>query len=131
MADCEETLRELQTFLDGELPREELEHVRHHIDGCMDCLQVYDFYAELRTVIRARTDGKFPTSPVDGIPIADLGGAPGSSGNIVHGNAINGTTYSYAAFAIDSAENPADRATVTATPSGVTPPAPPLNLSVN
>ncbi len=54
MADCEETLRELETFLDGELSHEDLSHVRRHLEGCMDCLQVFDFHVELRTVIRAK-----------------------------------------------------------------------------
>ena len=54
MADCEETLRELEAFLDGELPVEELGHVRGHIEDCLDCLQAYDFYAELKMVIKEK-----------------------------------------------------------------------------
>jgi anti-sigma factor (TIGR02949 family) len=54
MADCEETLRELEAFLDGELPLEELGDVRGHIEGCLDCLQAYDFYAELKVVIKQK-----------------------------------------------------------------------------
>ena len=54
MADCEETLRELQAFLDGEMTPEELEHVRLHIDDCLDCLHVFDFHEELRMVIRTK-----------------------------------------------------------------------------
>lgn len=51
MADCNETLRELYRFLDGELPVELHDGITHHLDGCTDCLQVYDFQAELRIVI--------------------------------------------------------------------------------
>jgi len=51
MADCNETLRELYRFLDGELPSEVQSTITHHLDGCLDCLQVYDFQAELRIVI--------------------------------------------------------------------------------
>jgi mycothiol system anti-sigma-R factor len=51
MADCNETLRELYAYLDGELPPVEQAHVQHHLDECMDCLQAFDFHAELRTVI--------------------------------------------------------------------------------
>ncbi len=54
MADCEETLRELEMFLDGEMSPDELAHIRGHIEGCMDCLQVFDFHAELRQVIAAK-----------------------------------------------------------------------------
>lgn len=63
MADCNETLRDLQTYLDGELPDRARAHVQEHLDGCLDCLQAFDFHAELRGVIRAKcaTDELPPT----------------------------------------------------------------------
>lgn len=51
MADCNETLRELETFLDGELSDEAQEHIRSHLVGCLDCLQAFDFHAEFRQVV--------------------------------------------------------------------------------
>jgi len=54
MPDCEETLRELEMFLDGEMSAEELAHVRVHLQDCLDCLHVFDFHVELREVIRAK-----------------------------------------------------------------------------
>jgi mycothiol system anti-sigma-R factor len=51
MADCEETLRELYTYLDGELPTDSEHTVAAHLEGCLDCLQAFDFHAELRAVI--------------------------------------------------------------------------------
>jgi mycothiol system anti-sigma-R factor len=54
MADCEETLRELERFLDGELPTDEKHQVHHHLDGCLDCLQAFEFHYELKAVIRAK-----------------------------------------------------------------------------
>jgi anti-sigma factor (TIGR02949 family) len=54
MADCNETLRELEAFLDGELPVDTRESVHEHIEGCMDCLQAFDFHAELRMVVREK-----------------------------------------------------------------------------
>ena len=54
MADCEETLRELELYLDGELSTHDLAHIRSHLEGCMDCLQVFDFHAELRQVIATK-----------------------------------------------------------------------------
>jgi mycothiol system anti-sigma-R factor len=54
MADCNDTLRALQTFLDGELSDDTQEHIQQHLDGCLDCLQAFDFHAELRTVIAAK-----------------------------------------------------------------------------
>jgi mycothiol system anti-sigma-R factor len=50
-ADCTETLRELDLFLDGELEPKQYEAIRHHLDGCMDCLGAFDFHAELKIVI--------------------------------------------------------------------------------
>jgi anti-sigma factor (TIGR02949 family) len=54
MSDCNETIRELDAYLDGELPDDVREHIHVHLDGCMDCLQAYDFHAELKQVIRRK-----------------------------------------------------------------------------
>jgi mycothiol system anti-sigma-R factor len=51
MADCKDTLRELEAFLDHELSDGALVAIRAHLDGCLDCLQAFDFHAELKTVI--------------------------------------------------------------------------------
>jgi mycothiol system anti-sigma-R factor len=49
--DCTQTLRELDVFLDGELSGEQQSAIRHHLDGCMDCLGAFDFHAELKAVV--------------------------------------------------------------------------------
>ena len=54
MPDCEKTLRELQLFLDGELPPDEYRHVLGHLDECLDCYHAFDFHAELKQVIAAK-----------------------------------------------------------------------------
>ena len=54
MADCNETLRELHAFLDGELSEEAHAHIHVHLDGCTDCLQAFDFHAELKMAIRRK-----------------------------------------------------------------------------
>jgi mycothiol system anti-sigma-R factor len=54
MADCNETIRELERFLDDELTHETRLAIRAHLDGCMDCLQAFDFHAELKQVIAAK-----------------------------------------------------------------------------
>jgi mycothiol system anti-sigma-R factor len=51
MADCNETLRELEAFLDRELSDETHDAIRSHLNGCLDCLQAFDFHAELKMVI--------------------------------------------------------------------------------
>jgi mycothiol system anti-sigma-R factor len=58
MADCNETLRDLETFLDDELTDESREAIRSHLGGCPDCLEAFDFHAELRVVIaeKCRSD---------------------------------------------------------------------------
>ena len=54
MADCNETIRELDAFLDDELSDEARGYIRGHLDGCMDCLQAFDFQAELKAAIRRK-----------------------------------------------------------------------------
>lgn len=54
MADCNDTLRELEVFLDGELTDEVRTSIQAHLGGCTDCLQAFDFHAELRMVISAK-----------------------------------------------------------------------------
>ena len=50
-ADCAQTLRELDVFLDGELSDHQHAAIRHHLEGCMDCLGAFDFHAELKIVV--------------------------------------------------------------------------------
>jgi anti-sigma factor (TIGR02949 family) len=51
MADCNDTIRELQRYLDHELPDNVQHVVEKHLNGCVDCLQAFDFHAELKLVI--------------------------------------------------------------------------------
>lgn len=54
MGDCNETLKELERFLDGDLNGSTLHAIQSHLDGCLDCLSAYDFHAELRMVIQRK-----------------------------------------------------------------------------
>jgi hypothetical protein len=54
MANCNETLRELQTYLDGELPDDMKYVVDEHLLECSDCMQAFDFHAELKLVIATK-----------------------------------------------------------------------------
>ena len=54
MANCNETIRELDAFLDGELPDDVRIHIHAHLGSCMDCLQAFDFHAELKAAIRRK-----------------------------------------------------------------------------
>jgi len=48
---CAETLHELDLFLDAELSDSAHQTIRHHLDGCPDCLSAFDFHAELKQVV--------------------------------------------------------------------------------
>jgi mycothiol system anti-sigma-R factor len=50
-SDCNEALRELDAFLDNELSTETHVAIRSHLEGCPDCLQTFDFHAELKIVV--------------------------------------------------------------------------------
>jgi len=68
MADCNETLRELEAFLDGELSEHTHEAIDAHLTGCLDCLQAFDFHAELRIVIRQKcANDEMPAGLLDKI----------------------------------------------------------------
>ncbi len=81
----------------------------------------------LELVVRYRTDGQFPQSPADGNPLVLGAVTPGAASSFDHLGLVNGTTYSYAAFAIDFSGNVSTAATATAKPGGV-PPGPVMNL---
>lgn len=57
-SDCNEALRELQLFLDGELTADTNEAITAHLGRCHDCLETFDFHVELKTVIarKCRSD---------------------------------------------------------------------------
>jgi anti-sigma factor (TIGR02949 family) len=54
MTDCNETLRELESFLDGELTDGDRSEITSHVSGCPDCHQAFDFHAELKAVIAVK-----------------------------------------------------------------------------
>jgi len=54
MSDCNETLRELELFLDGELPEDQKAHVLAHLDECLECYHAFDFQAELKQIIAVK-----------------------------------------------------------------------------
>lgn len=81
-----------------------------------------------RTIVRYRTDGKFPVSPVDGFAVTTKVGAPGSSDSFVHTGLTNGTTYSYSVFAQDTSGNVSQETTAQALVTDTTAPAGVQNL---
>ena len=58
--DCAESLKELYSFLDGELTIERRGHIQTHLDDCLQCYEAFDFEAELRIVISTRCKEEVP-----------------------------------------------------------------------
>jgi anti-sigma factor (TIGR02949 family) len=54
MANCKETIAELDRFLDGELTDDFRANIHAHLAGCTDCLSAFDFQAELKAAIRRK-----------------------------------------------------------------------------
>lgn len=57
---CDDALHELYTFLDGELTDDRRSQIRTHLDDCSPCLEVFDFEAELRIVIKHKCVDQVP-----------------------------------------------------------------------
>jgi mycothiol system anti-sigma-R factor len=49
--DCEQALRTLYHFLDGELTADRRSVIQRHLNHCSPCLEAFDFEAELKIVI--------------------------------------------------------------------------------
>jgi mycothiol system anti-sigma-R factor len=62
IADCDETIERLYTYLDGELTDERRHAIQAHLDQCGPCLEAVDFEAELRRVIADRCKDRVPES---------------------------------------------------------------------
>lgn len=52
--DCDETLTELEAYLDRELSREEQKRVEAHLTGCSDCFERSEFRLRIRTIVRRK-----------------------------------------------------------------------------
>jgi len=50
-AGCREAVERLYFFLDGELTVERRAVIQHHLEACSDCIEAYEFEAELRLAI--------------------------------------------------------------------------------
>ncbi len=72
MPDCNETLREIYEYLDGELTNDEKAKLRRHLEECQPCFEAFDFEAELREVIRKRCTESVPESLRDKVRLALL-----------------------------------------------------------
>lgn len=58
--DCEDAIRELYSYLDGELTTRKRHAIAQHLDDCPPCAQGYEFEVELRQVIVSRCHDEVP-----------------------------------------------------------------------
>jgi len=79
-------------------------------------------------VVRYRSDGKYPTSPADGLPVIARAATPGAGDSTTKTGLANGTTYWFSVFAVDAAGNASVPAQVQGTPADLTLPGTVLNL---
>lgn len=59
---CAEALRDLERYLDGELPEGELADIRAHLSACYPCADRADFDEQLRAIVRRGCSEAAPPS---------------------------------------------------------------------
>jgi mycothiol system anti-sigma-R factor len=55
---CQETLREIERYVDGECLRELTVQVEVHLEGCSDCNDHAEFAKHLKALIAAKCGGE-------------------------------------------------------------------------
>jgi mycothiol system anti-sigma-R factor len=68
--DCDEAVRQLYVYLDGELTEERREEIAVHLDACGHCAGAADFEAELRVIISSRCKDRVPDSLINRVAAA-------------------------------------------------------------
>lgn len=62
---CGEAVRQLYSFLDGELTEERRQLIAVHLDDCGPCAEAAGFEADLRVVISRRCKDRVPDSLIE------------------------------------------------------------------
>jgi hypothetical protein len=78
-----------------------------------------------RYEVRYRSDGRFPQTPADGMPVGSGAATAGAQGTATHSGLTNGATLHYSVFVIDGAGNASPAGQVQGTPQVDVPPAAP------
>ncbi len=68
--DCDETIRRLYAYLDGELTEQRRAEIAQHLDLCGPCVGAFGFEAELRAAIANRCKDRVPDSLVERVAAA-------------------------------------------------------------
>ena len=61
MMDCEETIRQVYLYLDGEVTTFRRWQITRHLHRCPPCQNGFDFELELRQVVARRCHDEVPT----------------------------------------------------------------------
>ena len=69
-ADCREAVDRLYHYLDGEMTIERRTVIRRHLDACHDCIEAYEFEAELRVAISKGCREAVPESLIARVALA-------------------------------------------------------------
>lgn len=68
-AECQRALAELERFLDGELPEDELGRVSEHLAACYPCTDRATFEGQLRALVRRGCADQAPADLLDRIRV--------------------------------------------------------------
>lgn len=63
---CEQVLRGIELYVDGELDRARSLELYEHLQGCSSCLGRADFRRTLKAVVRSKWDRRLPKSSSSG-----------------------------------------------------------------
>ena len=78
--DCNAVVKELYTFLDGELTDGRRVQIEQHFTGCVDCHEVVEFHASLKMTISEKCREDVPDALRQRITDALFRAEPGSGG---------------------------------------------------
>ncbi len=53
---CEQVFKRLDDYLDRELPPEDMERIREHLEICAWCAQTYEFHADVLIAVREKVE---------------------------------------------------------------------------
>ncbi|HEY3569960.1 MAG TPA: zf-HC2 domain-containing protein [Thermoanaerobaculia bacterium] len=71
---CEEALDLLEPYLDGDLPPDEADRVRRHLDGCPACAEELALAAQIQRELRALPQPDCPPEVIERVRRAGRGG---------------------------------------------------------
>lgn len=69
-AGCQEAVERLYHYLDGELTAERRLVIQRHLDECHDCIEAYEFEAELRIAVSRGCREQVPAELMARVAIA-------------------------------------------------------------